>query len=390
MGAGEKTMKIMSLILREIMHRKLNFALSLLAITVTVVLFISFFTTGEASQRETVRLMRNIGFNLRIITKGTDMEKFWLNGFSEYSMPQSYLYELASFENISYAHLTAVLCKKIVWRGKEIFLTGIAPEVSPPGKKKTPMAFSIDSGSVYLGYELARNFGLKKGDEINISGVPLIIARTLSESGSDDDIRIYGHLFDVQNILNMENQINEIKALQCLCFIDGINTSSLTGMREQLVKISPAAKVVMLQSIASAREIQRLMTEKYFGFLMPFITIVCLAWIGILAYMNVRERRREISILRALGYGSGKVAFLFLGKAIVIGLAGAVIGFSAGTVIASQYGSDIFKLTVSMINSAFHLLYWSLFAAPVVTATSFFIPAMLAVTQDPAVTLREE
>ena len=382
-------MKIIILIVREIFYRKLNFFLSLLAITAAVAIFISFFTTGEASKRETVRLMRNIGFNLRIIPKETDMEKFWLIGFSEHFMLQSCVQELASFETVSYAHLTAMLQKKITWRGKEVILTGIAPEVSPPGKNLSPMIFSIEPGTVYVGFELAQNFGLKNGEKIDVLGVPLIIARTLAESGSDDDIRIYGYLQDVQSLLNMENQINEIKALQCLCIVDGVNTSSVTVLREELAKILPETKVVFLQSIASARENQRLMAEKYFGFNIPFMLIVCITWIGVLAFINVRERRQEIGILRALGYGSGKIALLFLGKAVV-GLIGALIGFGIGTITALHYGADIFKVTANMIQPMFNLLYLSVLAAPAGTALAFFIPAMLAVTQDPAVTLREQ
>lgn len=383
-------MRIITLIVREIYYRKLNFFLSLLAITAAVAIFISFFTTGEASKRETVRLMRNIGFNLRIIPKQTEMEKFWLVGFSEHFMPQSYVQTLASFETVSYAHLTAMLQKKIIWRGKEVILTGIAPEVSPPGKNLSPMIFSIEPGTVYVGFELAKNFGFKNGEMIDILGAPLKIARTLSESGSDDDIRIYGYLEDVQSLLNMENQINEIKALQCLCIVDGINTNSVAVLREQLAKILPETKVVFLQSIASARENQRLMAEKYFGFIIPFMLLVCITWIGILAFINVRERQQEIGVLRALGYGSAKIAFLFLGKAVVIGLVGAVVGFGIGTITALHYGADIFMVTSNKIQPMFNLLYLSLLIAPAGTALAFFIPAMLAVTQDPAVTLREQ
>ncbi|MBA7630414.1 hypothetical protein ES703_37936 [subsurface metagenome] len=86
------------------MHKKLNFMLSLVAIVTAVALFVSFFTTGQASKHETTRIMRNIGLNLRIIPKETNMEKFWTTGFSEYTMPESYVYELASHEGLSYAH----------------------------------------------------------------------------------------------------------------------------------------------------------------------------------------------------------------------------------------------------------------------------------------------
>ena len=378
------------LIRREIMHRKLNFMLSLVAIVMAVALFVSFFTTGQASKHETTRIMRNIGLNLRIIPKETNMEKFWTTGFSEYTMPESYVYELASHEGLSYAHLTATLQGKVFWQGREVILTGVAPEISPPGKQKPPMAFQIEPGTIYVGFELARHLGLRNRDVIDIFGKPFTIARCLSESGSQDDIRVYGELHDVQSLLSMENKINEIKALQCLCIVNGRNIDDLSVLREQLARVLPDTKVVLLQSIASARERQRLMAEGYFAFIMPFVVIVCLAWIGVLAMMNVRERRLEIGIMRALGYGSGRIALLFLGKAVVTGLIGAVAGFAIGTGLALKFGPDIFKVTASMIKPAFELLYWSLIAAPAFCALSVFVPAMAAVAQDPALILREE
>ena len=378
------------LIRREIMHRKLNFMLSLVAIVTAVALFVSFFTTGQSSKHETTRIMRNIGLNLRIIPKETNMEKFWTTGFSEYTMPESYVYELASHEGLSYAHLTATLQGKVFWQGREVILTGVASEISPPGKQKPPMTFQIEPGTVYIGFELVRHLGLRNGDVIDIFGKSFAIARCLSESGSQDDIRVYGELHDVQSLLSMENKINEIKALQCLCIVNGRNTDDLNVLREQLAQVLPDTKVVLLQSIASARERQRVMAEEYFAFSMPFVVIVCLAWIGVLAMMNVRERRAEIGIMRALGYGSGKIALLFLGKAVATGLIGAVVGFAIGTGLALKFGPDIFKVTASMIKPAFELLYWSLIAAPAFCALSVFVPAMAAVAQDPAFTLREE
>lgn len=378
------------LILKEILQRKLNFFLSLLAVVIAASLFVSFFTTGEASKNETIRLMRDMGFNLRVIPKETNMEKFWRTGFSEHTMPESHVNELASHGGISYAHLTAILQKKVIWQGREVFLTGIAPEISPPGKKKTPMVFSIKQGNVYIGFEVAQSLGLRKGNIIDVFGKPFIIAQSLSESGSEDDIRIYAHLHDVQSLLNMENRINEIKALQCLCIVDNENINSQEMLREQLAKILPDAKVILIQNIASARESQRIMAEKYFEFIIPFVVAVCMSWIGILAMLNVRERRQEIGIMRALGYGSSKIGALFLGKAVLIGLIGAVIGFGVGTGLALKFGPAIFKVTASMITSQIKLLYWAVIVSPAVCALSVFIPSMIAVAQDPAVTLREE
>ena len=382
-------MRTSYLILREVIHRKLNFLFSLLAIVTAVALFVSFFTAGQASKRETIRLMRDIGFNLRIIPKETDMSKFWATGYSEYTMPEEYVYRFATHKNIYYNHLTAILQKKVSWRGREVILTGMAPEeVSPPGKKKSPMIFAIQPGTVHVGSELSDSLGIEKGDKVDIFGGSFTVARRLPESGSDDDIRIYGHLRDVQGLLRMEGKINEIKALECLCFASGEESPNV--LRAELERMLPEGKVIQIRSIAKAREEQRLMIDKYFAFIMPIVLVVCAAWIGVLAMMNVRERQHEIGIMRALGYSSGKVALLFLGKAIVIGAIGAAVGFGIGTGLASKFGPDIFKVTAKMIKPVYGLLGWLLIAAPAFAALSSFIPAMIAVAQDPAVTLREE
>ena len=383
-------MTILHLVLREIAHRKLNFLLSLLGIVTAVSLFVAFFTTAQAAKRETTRLMRDLGFNLRIIPRETDMEKFWATGFADRTIPESYVHRLAAQESISYAHLSATLQWKIPWRGREIILTGIAPEVSPPGKQKPPMGFAIQPGTVYLGFELAQSLNLHQGDQVEIRERTFAVARCLAESGSQDDIRVYGHLRDVQSLLHMEDRINEIKALQCLCIVDGVNVDSLAVLRKQLARVLPDTRVVMLRSIAAARERQRAMVEQYFGVAMPFAVVVCMVWIGVLALINVRERAGEIGILRALGYGAGKIASLILFKAIAIGLSGALIGFGLGTGLALRWGPEIFKVTAGALQPSPSLFFGALWAAPSFCALAAFIPAMLAVAQDPARTLAEE
>ena len=382
-------MSIPQLIIREIFHRKLNFVLGALAMITAVALFVSFFTTSEASNRETIRLTRDMGFNLRIIPRETDMEAFWATGFSDYYMPEDYVLRFAGHEDFSYAHLTATLHKKITWRGRVIILTGIAPEIEPSGRPKSPMSQIIEPGTVTVGFEPANALSLKQGDRVDILGRSLMVARTLPETGSDEDIRIYTRLEDAQEILQLQGRINEIKALNCLCLISD-EDDPLDILRRQLNQVLPEAKVIMNRTIAVARERQRLMFERYFALIMPLVLVVCGVWIGTLAMMNVKDRKQEIGVLRALGYGSGKIAGLFLGKAVLLGLAGAVIGFYAGTLITLKYGPGIFKVTAGSIEPIYSLLLWSLLIAPAFAALSTFIPAMMAITQDPARTLREE
>jgi putative ABC transport system permease protein len=382
-------MSTVSLIFKEISHRKVNFLLGLLAVVMAVALFISFFTAAQASERETARLMLSMGYNLHIISKDADMNQFLLTGLADKTMPEEYLEKLASPRGFSYNHLLATLQRRISWRGLQVVLTGLAPEVCPPGQQKPPMVSAIEPGTAYVGYLLADKLGLKKGGVIEIEGVTLEIARCLFEQGGVDDIRIQCHLKDAQEILDLPGQISEIQAVDCLCFVATDDPVSI--LRKEVASVLPDAQVFHAKPIATARMKQRQMIKSVFAVIMPFVVIACGVWVGVLAIMNVRDRQQEIGIMRALGYGSGKITALFLGKAAIIGLLGAIVGFLVGTALALHFGPDVFKITAkTMIKPEWSLLVWSLIAAPLFAAVSSFVPAMIAVAFDPAVTLREE
>src|SRR5262249_37287693 len=109
----------------------------------------------------------------------------------------------------------------------------------------------------------------------------------------------------------------------------------------------------------------------------------------LLALGNVRERRIEIGLFRSLGLRSSQIYGLFLGRAALLGLVGAVTGWLAGGLVAWCWG-DVSDLT----DGAEWLLdpwIWAgpLAAAPLLAALASWAPACLAVRQDPAVVLRE-
>ncbi len=377
------------LIQKEIFHRKINFLLSVLAIVIGVALFVAFYTMSEASNRETIRLTRDMGFNLRIVPKETNMDKFWHLGYSEHTMPQENVVKFMSFKEFSFAHLTATLHHKLLWRGMDIVLTGISDELEPSGREKTPMIHIIKPGDLILGFEVANKLDLNQGDRVDLIGKEFIVSKTLSESGSMDDIRMYARLEEIQAILGMEGRVNEIRALNCLCLTTG-NEDPLIILREQLEQVLPQSRIIMDKNIAMARERQRLMFEKYFAFIIPFVVVTCAIWIAAMILINVRDRKQEIGILRALGYGGGYIATLFLGKAVLFGLLGAILGFFIGSALSLIYGPDIFLVTASSVKPIYSLLGWSILAATVFSVTSALLPTMIAITQDPAQTLRGE
>jgi putative ABC transport system permease protein len=55
--------------------------------------------------------------------------------------------------------------------------------------------------------------------------------------------------------------------------------------------------------------------------------------------MSIRERRKEIAVLKTLGFSSALVLTLVLGEAVVIGAAGGALGVGLSALLLSQAGS---------------------------------------------------
>ena len=382
-------MSIPGLILREIRHRKINALLAVCAVGAAVALYVTVSTMGAAADRETVMLMRDLGYNLRIIPKTTDEADLYERGYPRETIPQEYVARFAGKKGVSYRHLRASLKERIDVNGANVLLIGITDELDPTGSDKQPMlkSYDIKPGSAIAGYHAARKLGLEEGKSFSIRGKPFTVERCLSEVGNEEDVAVYASLADVQQVLEKPGLVNEIQALECLCTIGGVD--SIEKLRKELAEVLPEAKVIKMHDIAEGRQRQRLTTTAHLNLIMNAAILGCGAWIAILALLNVRERRSEIGIFRALGRGPGAVAVLFLGRALVLGAAGAVLGFVVGTGVSLTYGPAIFQVTAKAIAPVYLLLAEAIVAAPLFAAACSLVPAAVAATQDPAQTLRE-
>lgn len=358
----------------------------MLAAVAVVVLF---FMMTAASTNETRRLTRDMGFNLRIVPAETNMNDYWISGYSNTTMPEDYVDKLVSSNSFYYAHLTATLHKQIEWENTDVILTGISPEeLEPNNSKKSKMIFAVEPGKVYVGYELAYELKIKEGENISFFGKEFIVKRTLAETGSEDDIRIYFDLKELQSLLEMDGRITEIMALNCLCSAEG--DDPLEQLRIQLGDVLPDSKVIMNRTIAVARERQRKMMDNYFAVLLPIILIAGLLWVGTVSMINVLQRKTEIGTLRALGFGSHKIARLFFSRALLIGLLGAVLGFALATWLGLEFGPEVFKVTANSVKPIYTLLFKSILIAPLFAALAAFIPIVIAIKQEPAEVLKED
>jgi ABC-type lipoprotein release transport system permease subunit len=376
------------MVVKEIWHRKINFLLAVLAVAVAAAFVVAFVTAARASERETARVMLTMGYNLHVIARQASVDGFLMTGIADKTMPQAYLDTLASQQSISYNHLLATLDGRMSWRGIEILLTGVSPEVCPPGQKMQPMTFQIQPGTAYVGYRVAEALGIQKGNPIVLNGKELKVERCLAESGGTDDMRVQCDLSDAQAILGLPGQISEIKAVDCLCYMKG---DPVAILRKEIGSILPEVQVFQAKPLATARARQRQMIQNLFAVMMPFVLVACGVWIAVMAVTNVRDRRQEIGLLRALGYDTVSILRLFLGKAVLVGLFGAAVGFLLGTGLGLRFGPRVFEITAkTMLRPELSLLVLSCLLAPLFAVIASFVPAVIAVTYDPAATLREQ
>lgn len=378
-------MSMLRLILKEIVHRKGNAALSLVGVIVSVALCVAVVLLEEASQRETRRVMRDIGFNLRIVPKQANPDEIYFSGYSDATMPEASIHQLVDAGSVAYNHLVALLTQRIVLDEGEALLVGISGTLFPPGKKKPPMVQPVKKGTVELGSAIAKKLAKERGDSLQIRDFFYNVASVRPEKGNRDDITIYMALADAQKALDENGRISEIQAIDCLCVTSDENPAA--QLRSTITGILPEAQVFHATAIADARARQRQLTEREAAFFIPFVIVIGAAWLAVLAMLNVRARHEEIGLLRALGHGTGGLTFLMMGRAFIIGIVGAVIGGVLGTWLALEVGPGLFPVTAKALRVDAEVVLWALAIAPVFAALSSFIPTMLAVTRDPALTL---
>lgn len=120
--------------------------------------------------------------------------------------------------------------------------------------------------------------------------------------------------------------------------------------------------------------------------------VVSSIMIGIITYISVIERTKEIGIMRSLGARKKDIARIFNAEALIIGLCAGLIGISislfALIVVDMMIESVLGVASFSMLSLFDIILLVGLSAA--LTLIAGVIPSQLAAQQDPVVALRSE
>lgn len=424
-------MTLLTMLCREIAHRKMSFALGCLGILLAAGSFIH--ATGLLSAHETRaraqiaekelesqtklkaldKEMRKatlkLGFNLVILPEGQELRDWHAQDYAGKTMPEEYVTTLADSGIVTVRHFLPSLQQRIVWpeQNRTVILMGTRGEVPNLHKNpKKPLVQPVPEGAIVLGYELHHSLGLTVGNKVTLMGQEFTVSRCHEKRGSKDDITIWIHLTQAQQLLERPGRINAIIALECLC----AETNALPRIRRDIAQILPGTQVMEMGSKALARaearlglaEQSRLMLEqekqhharlqvereRRASIAIPLIMLAAVAWVASLMVGNVRRRRHEIGILGATGFRFGQVLRLVVMKAVAMGVVGGALGILLGTWTGMQaclrLSPGISRPEALAIVLDGQLALAVLVAATLLAVVAGWIPALLAARQDPA------
>ncbi len=426
-------MTLLRLVTREILHNRLAFLVAFLSVAAAAGVFTAEMTLLVAHDLETERIldeksdrleeqmrvmeddyrkiMKELGYNLLIIPKGQELENFYADGYVSKLMPEEYVDRIAATDIVTIQHLLPSLEQKIRWPeqgNRTIILTGTRGEVPYLRRPlKEPILTAVPAGEIVLGYELWNSIDRAPGDKVTLLGRTFTVSECTPQRGSKDDITAWIDLAAAQEMLGFEDRINAIVALKCHC-----EGHEIENVRAEVAGILPDTQVIeidnrvitraqardrakatadsTLAAESASRARLREQRDAFAAWLVPLVILGSAVLVGVLTFNNVRERRTEIGILRAIGYRSAQILAVFLTKAAVLGITGAAAGYAAGFAVAAA--SNTGPVSGASASALFRpgILLVVIVASPLLSAVASWLPALLAARQDPAAVLSEE
>ncbi len=184
--------------------------------------------------------------------------------------------------------------------------------------------FPARDDELLIGSRVAEQLGLEPGDVVSLLEREFTVAAALYETGSEDDGVLFMGLPVLQQLLERQDATSfvEVSALCSGCPIEDIVA--------QIQAALPGAKVsalrhVVNQRMASVHFVQQLALTVS---LVILVTAVCMVGLSMLSAVN--ERKKDIGILRSLGYGKPQVFLIFCLEAGLIGALAGFLGYLGG------------------------------------------------------------
>lgn len=199
-----------------------------------------------------------------------------------------------------------------------------------------------NNNGILLGSGLAKKMSLSVGDRVQVSTVagdifPLkIVGIYQSGIAEIDNVQSFANLNTVQRILGeSENYVTDINIK--LLDIGGSETMARSLERQFNIKAVDINEANA--QFETGTSVRNLITYAV------SITLLIVAGFGIYNILNmlIYEKMKDIAILKATGFSGKDVQYIFMAQAIIIGLAGGLLGLLIGLGLSYLIDSTPFE-----------------------------------------------
>lgn len=195
--------------------------------------------------------------------------------------------------------------------------------------------------SVLLGTALAEKLAVEPGDLISVSGVPLWVRGVIAQGNEMSQVDASGAVFLPIAVFceRMGQSVHEI----ILSVPEGIAPQAAAAMAQDVMRLKrdmSVEAVTMQVQIEAANSVMSIFVD-----VLKWVAAICILVGGIgvmnILLVSVRERRREIGIMKSLGTTGGQICLLFLLEALVYALVGGCMGLVIGIGLIETAGRSI-------------------------------------------------
>lgn len=218
-------------------------------------------------------------------------------------------------------------------------------------------AFLRERTAAIVGVKTARLLNMKLGDRVTLKGdiFPVdmeLVIRGIFQAGSGDDESMFFH-YDYLNQSLPPGERDTVGAFMVRMDRPESASAVIRGIDDQF-------RNAPLQTRTETEKAFQLSFLAFLGNVRMFLLSICAAvTVTILLVtantmaMAVRERTREVAVLKALGFPPRTIVGLLVGEALVISLAGGLLGMGLATLVCGRlrngagYVADFSQLIVA-------------------------------------------
>lgn len=405
-------MTLWSIVLQELRARPWTVLSSGLAILLGVAALVAIRHVTVHSENEVSRQLSTLGANILVLPKEATLQDYYSADQNGGTLPEEHVAEIWMAGLTGVEKVSPKLNVPASLGGLSVTFTGILPQseftaqaawqtvamFSPKkhdGCKKAKAASAEDdspetllstraieqlaANEIVLGADVAERLAFSRGDQVTLLGGDFTILAVLPRSGTVDDSRVFGHLHTVQRLSGSGETVNAIEIVGCC-------EDAAGGLVPELRKLLPDAKVMTIAQVVQTQVgVNRLMANTSWFILGVLVCVGGASLAGAIA-ANVRERRREIGTLMALGATPGFVQRMFLGKALILGIVAGGLGCTLGLTVAVLAGPRWAGVQVLPLPSVALL---ALATATVLALVAAYWPARQAARLDPCLCFQE-